>query len=130
MSLSFNQCEICDQKRETYLRCAGCHLAAYCSRECQRKDWKASHKYFCNIYKCYVQVRAGGGDLADFLLVPSSLFLLLLRPLGRSLPLRGAAWPSPPPPLTSPFLIFCCLRGGSWAARITKNTRPFPTTCS
>lgn len=27
--------------------CSGCQTAYYCSRECQRKDWK-SHKKMCN----------------------------------------------------------------------------------
>ncbi|ESK89260.1 hypothetical protein Moror_5145 [Moniliophthora roreri MCA 2997] len=43
-----------DSPRETpegfsrFLRCTGCHSAIYCSRTCQRKHWKASHKGRCN----------------------------------------------------------------------------------
>lgn len=28
--------------------CAGCHLLAYCSRECQREDWEARHRDECS----------------------------------------------------------------------------------
>ena len=28
--------------------CGNCHLAPYCSRECQISDWKARHKKICN----------------------------------------------------------------------------------
>ncbi|KAF1814641.1 hypothetical protein P152DRAFT_282522 [Eremomyces bilateralis CBS 781.70] len=29
------------------LRCSGCHVAQYCSKECQSKDWKKVHKRIC-----------------------------------------------------------------------------------
>ena len=25
-------------------KCSQCHLASYCNRDCQRKDWKYNHK--------------------------------------------------------------------------------------
>ena len=28
-------------------RCTGCYLALYCSKDCQRKDWKEEHKVKC-----------------------------------------------------------------------------------
>ena len=28
--------------------CAGCNLVYYCNQDCQKKDWKAGHKFVCN----------------------------------------------------------------------------------
>ena len=28
-------------------KCSQCHLASYCNRDCQRKDWKYNHKDEC-----------------------------------------------------------------------------------
>ncbi|KAJ6548583.1 hypothetical protein B0H19DRAFT_1161367 [Mycena capillaripes] len=41
----------CDKvdKKELFRRCAVCNTAAYCSRECQRADWKDGHRDECNI---------------------------------------------------------------------------------
>jgi hypothetical protein len=36
---------------ESFARCTQCKLAFYCSRECQKEDWKARHKYLCKIGK-------------------------------------------------------------------------------
>ena len=32
-------------KGKALKKCGGCGIAAYCSRECQKKDWKVLHKY-------------------------------------------------------------------------------------
>eukprot|EP00033_Pygsuia_biforma_P002520 GCRY01002791.1.p1 GENE.GCRY01002791.1~~GCRY01002791.1.p1 ORF type:complete len:120 (-),score=11.00 GCRY01002791.1:69-392(-) len=40
-----NSCEVCG-KTEDLLSCARCRLVQYCSRECQKKDWK-QHKPQC-----------------------------------------------------------------------------------
>ena len=37
-------CGTCDAKR-----CVRCFEVAYCSKECQRKDWDAGHKVMCKI---------------------------------------------------------------------------------
>lgn len=39
------KCEICG-KSEDIKRCAKCKVVAYCSRECQKSDWK-KHKKIC-----------------------------------------------------------------------------------
>ena len=33
--------------KEALLRCGGCKSIWYCSRKCQKKDWKAQHKAVC-----------------------------------------------------------------------------------
>ncbi len=40
-----NKCENCN-KPKTPFQCGDCHLAVYCSKECQRANWK-NHKDFC-----------------------------------------------------------------------------------
>jgi len=42
----FINCDSCSQANPRML-CSHCHLAHYCSRECQRKDWK-EHKLACS----------------------------------------------------------------------------------
>ena len=46
----FSLCFICG-KQETaeapLSRCAGCHIAVYCSKECQKSHWNLSHKALC-----------------------------------------------------------------------------------
>ncbi|KAJ6591622.1 hypothetical protein DFH09DRAFT_1306346 [Mycena vulgaris] len=52
-------CLACFKRSPTLLRCSGCCLASYCSRECQKKDWKYpnlgvftnDHKPFCTAVK-------------------------------------------------------------------------------
>ncbi|KAJ7161129.1 hypothetical protein C8R46DRAFT_1194446 [Mycena filopes] len=33
------------------LSCAGCLVAKYCTKECQRRDWSAGHKSQCHLYE-------------------------------------------------------------------------------
>ncbi|KAJ7155456.1 hypothetical protein C8R43DRAFT_432411 [Mycena crocata] len=52
-------CLACFKRTPSRLRCAGCNLASYCSRECQKRDWKYpnlglftnDHKRFCTAVK-------------------------------------------------------------------------------
>ncbi len=39
-------CNVCLQKRDTYLKCSGCYNRVYCSTHCQKIDW-ASHQDAC-----------------------------------------------------------------------------------
>ena len=39
-------CDFCHKSNEKLKSCAGCHHRAYCSRECQVKDW-SSHRECC-----------------------------------------------------------------------------------
>ncbi|KDR66046.1 hypothetical protein GALMADRAFT_259874 [Galerina marginata CBS 339.88] len=44
------KCHACERKpegNEDYPRCAKCRMMAYCSRECQKKDWP-THKLWCS----------------------------------------------------------------------------------
>ena len=45
-----NPCYGC-KKRNCTQRCGQCHYVYYCSKECQKKDWKRSHKLFCTTHK-------------------------------------------------------------------------------
>ena len=42
------------------LRCSRCHYVRYCSKECQLKDWKKSHKKKCEIYQKTYDARREG----------------------------------------------------------------------
>jgi hypothetical protein len=41
------RCCACQEIKEKMMRCSGCHMAMYCSKECQKKDWSI-HKPFCH----------------------------------------------------------------------------------
>lgn len=40
-------CAACYAQGINYKKCSQCKVEYYCSRECQRKDWKSRHKYEC-----------------------------------------------------------------------------------
>eukprot|EP00978_Attheya_sp_CCMP212_P043708 scaffold289889_cov48-Attheya_sp.AAC.1 len=43
-------CDCCGKESEGRLNCAGCTCVFYCSKECQRRDWKlGGHKSACDI---------------------------------------------------------------------------------
>jgi hypothetical protein len=44
-------CFGCGKPLTTLSKCAKCKVAAYCERDCQVKDWKASHKAACASYQ-------------------------------------------------------------------------------
>ena len=44
------------------LSCAACRVATYCSRECQKADWKAGHKQLC---QNVLQKSSGGGNFLN-----------------------------------------------------------------
>ncbi|RYE17877.1 MAG: zinc finger MYND domain-containing protein [Sphingobacteriaceae bacterium] len=41
------QCLVCGLTEDKMPSCARCHAVAYCSRSCQKIDWKSRHKYEC-----------------------------------------------------------------------------------
>eukprot|EP00980_Cylindrotheca_fusiformis_P009380 scaffold2049_cov108-Cylindrotheca_fusiformis.AAC.6 len=50
------RCFHCDKQkaRSELMFCTGCSLANYCSRDCQRADWKIQHKYYCSFFRISV----------------------------------------------------------------------------
>ncbi|KAF7352268.1 hypothetical protein MVEN_01190500 [Mycena venus] len=38
-------------KKQQLLSCSGCLLAKYCSKECQKNDWKSTHKNRCHLFE-------------------------------------------------------------------------------
>jgi splicing suppressor protein 51 len=54
-------CFRCFEHSEKILKCAGCRRAGYCSQECQKLDWSATHKTQCKILK-----RINEEDLKDY----------------------------------------------------------------
>ena len=49
-TLTRKLCWGCFLSKEVHF-CAECKTAAYCSKECQRKDWKTQHKEECDVFK-------------------------------------------------------------------------------
>lgn len=48
LKLKKGSCFRCDKRKDSLLRCGGCKLAEYCSKECQKEDWKGGkHKIMC-----------------------------------------------------------------------------------
>jgi splicing suppressor protein 51 len=54
-------CFRCFERSDKILKCAGCRRAGYCSQECQKLDWSATHKKQCKILK-----RINEEDLKDY----------------------------------------------------------------
>lgn len=44
-------CRVCKTKTGPRHHCGGCMLRSYCSKRCQKKDWKGRHRHFCNTLK-------------------------------------------------------------------------------
>jgi len=44
-------CFQCQTKPEKALKCSKCHVATYCGRDCQVKDWKAKHRAACDAFR-------------------------------------------------------------------------------
>ena len=40
-------CHAAETSQKKLSACSGCKVALYCSRECQRRDWRAGHKHTC-----------------------------------------------------------------------------------
>lgn len=50
LKLKKGTCFQCGKPKDSLLRCGGCKVADYCSRECQRDDWKeGKHKILCSL---------------------------------------------------------------------------------
>ncbi|KAI0046563.1 hypothetical protein FA95DRAFT_1606770 [Auriscalpium vulgare] len=47
-TLRCNNCDRCLPK-DSMKRCARCHFASYCSRDCQTADWTNYHKTYCKL---------------------------------------------------------------------------------
>ncbi|KAG2108641.1 uncharacterized protein F5147DRAFT_165103 [Suillus discolor] len=60
-----------DNNRRPHYRCCGCFVARYCSRGCQRTDWKSRHRTACPVLHS-----AGGFDGSK--LIRGSLPLIML----------------------------------------------------
>ncbi|XP_054165109.1 histone-lysine N-methyltransferase SMYD3-like [Oppia nitens] len=48
-------CEDCLTKSNGLKKCADCQHMYYCDRNCQRNDWRAGHRYECQIFKNHYQ---------------------------------------------------------------------------
>jgi hypothetical protein len=57
MSKSCGNCSVIASPDLKLLCCAGCQTALYCSKACQREDWKKQHKKICKL------LNVGDGDM-------------------------------------------------------------------
>jgi hypothetical protein len=48
---SYNNCFHCNKPLTAHKQCSQCHVATYCSKECQIQDWKQKHKKYCDAYQ-------------------------------------------------------------------------------
>ena len=48
---SYVKCKKMEESRVEFMVCSRCKLPCYCSRRCQKLDWKHEHKQKCG--KCY-----------------------------------------------------------------------------
>ncbi len=44
------RCDCCKALSEKLQKCAGCEVATYCSKDCQRLHWRAGHKNNCKTF--------------------------------------------------------------------------------
>ena len=44
-------CWCCFLEKEKLNFCSICKTAVYCSKECQKKDWKPQHKHECSVFE-------------------------------------------------------------------------------
>jgi hypothetical protein len=49
VSMNRNRCYLCNSMMNV-MKCSGCHLIAYCGKECQNNDW-SRHKELCKLVK-------------------------------------------------------------------------------
>ena len=53
----------CRSKRGTvtspFLRCSQCKVVWYCSKECQRRDWKRQHRQVCRVLAAQAELSSG-----------------------------------------------------------------------
>ncbi|OAK99746.1 hypothetical protein IQ06DRAFT_150703 [Phaeosphaeriaceae sp. SRC1lsM3a] len=54
-------CFRCFDSTDKILKCGGCRRAGYCSPECQKLDWKATHKSQCKVLQ-----RVNEEDMKDY----------------------------------------------------------------
>ncbi|OWF42832.1 uncharacterized protein LOC110460583 isoform X3 [Mizuhopecten yessoensis] len=45
------QCEDCEQRAPNLKRCGGCYQVFYCSRKCQKRNWKSKHRDACKKFQ-------------------------------------------------------------------------------
>lgn len=80
------RCQRCMNASSNLLRCSRCHMATYCSKECQARDWSHGHKRECE-HLPWLTKEVHGSDAVS---------LLLLRRLLSHESLRDASTPAEP----------------------------------
>jgi len=66
--------DVCHSNRcrnKATLRCSSCKAAWYCSKECQRGDWKKTHKARCPVMASHQPRLPGGRPVREMLLLGS-----------------------------------------------------------
>jgi MYND finger len=71
---SFIGCQYQKDENKRLHRCTGCSVSYYCSRECQKQDWKSGHKSACAEYAAagYMATKGLAWETVDGLDLPFS----------------------------------------------------------
>ncbi|XP_054164870.1 histone-lysine N-methyltransferase SMYD3-like [Oppia nitens] len=57
-------CDHCLAKSDDLKQCSGCKHMYYCNENCQRRDWRAGHRYECQIFKSHYKKLLDEDNLA------------------------------------------------------------------
>nr|CCA24457.1 conserved hypothetical protein [Albugo laibachii Nc14] len=63
------RCSVCFQQLHCVSRCGACHIAHYCSKNCQKDDWRLDHRIECATFRQLATLRLHSDQISDLLLL-------------------------------------------------------------